>query len=219
MLTYISSELREDAAVPIVDFLMAEMGHALALKEDTEAINGDGTSTYGGVMGLLESVGSAGIANLDSTETSWGAIDLSDFYEVLSLVPDLYRVRGAMSWLCSAAFKWQVMDRIAAQVNGAGASQVIDGQMRDIFLGCPVVLSDRMPTTSDVSQLCCLFGNFGHSFILGDRGSLRMDMDHSVAFTSDRTALRATSRYDIVTHDMGDDSSAGAVVGLKTAAS
>ena len=48
----VSNELKDDAMVSIVDLLAQDMGYQFALKEDSEGIAGDGTSTYGGVQGI-----------------------------------------------------------------------------------------------------------------------------------------------------------------------
>jgi HK97 family phage major capsid protein len=52
VLTLMSSELDEDAAVSIGDILVGEMAYAFANSEDTAGFSGDGTSTYHGVVGL-----------------------------------------------------------------------------------------------------------------------------------------------------------------------
>ncbi|WP_442481886.1 phage major capsid family protein [Aeoliella sp. SH292] len=133
---YISNELQADAVVPVTDMLAAEMGHAFALQEDREFILGDGTSTYGREVGLNNAIGSAGVfTNTTDDHDAWAELTLSDFYGTMSLIPDKFRVDGQLAWLCSAAFKWQVMDRLTAAVNGAGTTVVVDGQPRAMFLG------------------------------------------------------------------------------------
>jgi HK97 family phage major capsid protein len=48
-LTRVSSELDEDAAIDIGEWLASALGFAFAKKEDECGFNGDGTSTYGGI--------------------------------------------------------------------------------------------------------------------------------------------------------------------------
>ena len=216
---YVSNELQRDAIVSVTDMLATEMGHAFALTEDKEFILGDGTSTYGSEVGLATAIGSAGIHEAESGNTTWATLDLNDFYGVMSKIPDKYRVEGQLAWLVSSAFKWQVMDRLAAEVNGAGTTVVVDGQPRAMFLGYPVVTSDRMPTATAVDTVAAYFGNFKHSALLGERDEIRIALSEHYAFKEDRLALRGTTRYDILLHDMGDGSEAGAIVALQTAAS
>jgi HK97 family phage major capsid protein len=218
ILAYVSSELRDDAMVGIMDLLAADMGHQFALKEDQEFVAGDGTSTYGMVQGVRPAViaATASVFTPTADEDAWDEITFNTFAGTMSLLQDKYRVRGQLSWLCSAAFKWQVMDRLAIGSNGALSTVWVDGQPVNMFLGYPVELSDRMPTTTGVSQVSCLFGNFPAAVILGDRGGIRIATSEHVAFTSDKIAVRGTTRYDIHVHQEGDTSTAGAIVGLAT---
>ncbi len=220
VLTYVSNELRDDSIVPIMDVLAQEMGHALALKEDGEYINGDGTSTYGGVAGIktLIAAATASISQFATGHDLWAETDISDLTKAMSKLADQYRVPGQLSWLCSAAFKWQVFDRLAVNSNGALSQVMVDGIPQDMFLGFPIVLSDRCPTTEAAATVACYFGNFKRATAMAERSGVRVALSEHVAFTTDRVALRATTRYDISCHEMGDTSTAGAVIGLKTAA-
>ena len=51
-LTRMSTDLSEDAIINIADDLAQEMAYAFAAKEDACCIDGDGTSTYGGMIGI-----------------------------------------------------------------------------------------------------------------------------------------------------------------------
>jgi HK97 family phage major capsid protein len=108
------------------------------------------------------------------------------------------------------------MDRLALASNGAVSQVFIDGIPQDRFLGYEVVLSDDMPSTTAVSQVCCIFGNFDRAVLLGERNEVRIAVSEHVAFQTDQTAVRATVRYDIAVHEEGDTSTAGAIVGLAT---
>jgi HK97 family phage major capsid protein len=52
-LARVSKDLVEDAIINVVDDLAQEMAYAFAVKEDNCLINGDGTSTYGGMQGFI----------------------------------------------------------------------------------------------------------------------------------------------------------------------
>ncbi len=60
-LTKYSRELAEDAVVNLGDYIAGEVAYAFANKEDDAGFNGDGTSSFNGIVGLKNSVGSAGI--------------------------------------------------------------------------------------------------------------------------------------------------------------
>jgi HK97 family phage major capsid protein len=214
----VSSELRDDSAVSIMDLLASDMGHQFALKEDQEFVAGDGTSTYGGVLGVRPAIiaATASIFTPTLDEDSWDELTYGSFAGVMATLPAKYRVAKNLKWLCSPAFKWAVMDRLAIASNGAVSQVFVDGIMQDRFLGHEVVLSDDMPSTTAVSQVCCIFGNFDRAVLLGERTEVRIATSEHIAFQTDQTAVRATVRYDIAVHEAGDTSAAGAIVALAT---
>ena len=136
----------------------------------------------------------------------------------MSKIPDAYRDHLDMKWLCSSAYKWQVMDRLSLAAGGALPISIINGVPTPMFLGYPVVLSDRMQTTTAVSTVSCLFGNFPRAIALGDRGGVRVAVSDQFAFDTDRIAMRATVRYDLNVHEGGSGAAAGAYAGLSTGA-
>lgn len=217
ILAYVSNELKDDAIVSIMDLLASDMGHQFALKEDEEGIKGDGTSTYGGVQGIRPAViaATAGVYGPVADEDAWDELTVATHLATMSLVADKYRTAN-MRWLCSASYKWQVMDRLAMAAGGSPAQVVVDGVPQDRFLGYPVVLSDRMPTTTGVSQVSAIFGDFSQAVVLGDRNMVTLATSEHVGFTTDQIAVRGTCRYDINVHEEGDTSTAGAIVGLAT---
>jgi HK97 family phage major capsid protein len=214
----VSNEVKDDAMPSIMDLLAQDMGHQLALKEDAEGIIGDGTSTYGLVQGIRPAViaATASVFTPTADEDAWDELTYGTFAGVMATLPAKYRVSKNLKWLCSPAFKWAVMDRLALAANGALSQVFIDGQPQDRFLGYEVVLSDDMPSTTAVSQVCAIFGNFDRAVLLGERNEVRVATSEHIAFQTDQTAVRATVRYDINVHEPGDTSTAGAIVGLST---
>lgn len=214
--TLMSMELVEDAIISVADDAVAEMGYALALQEDNELINGDGTSSYGGVQGLLSAIGSAGVSTAASGHTTWASLDIADMTAFIGKLPDRYFTYGA-SFVCSYSFFNQVMARIAFQAGGVQAAEIFSGQPNvRSFLGYPVYLTSRMPTTTATGTVCCLFGAFNQAAILATRGDVRMARSDQVKFLEDQVALKTLNRYDFAIHDAGTSSAAGAYVALKT---
>lgn len=211
----ISQELVDDALISIVDNVVSEQAYALALREDTELISGDGTSTYGGVVGLKSAVGSAGTYTCDANENLWSEIDLEDIMAAMAKLPD--RFNRSPVWICSSNFYWAVFARLLAAGGGntIGNLQVGPGMTKS-FLGVPVLTTSTMPTADADSAIHALFGQFDMAVVLGDRTGIRVGRDDSVGFLSDYTTLKATSRYDIKVHEPGDSSNAGAYIALKT---
>lgn len=212
----ISQELQDDALISVVDDAVSEMAYALADKEDEEFINGDGTSTYGNVRGLLSAIGSAGVYTASTGDhDEWSELTLADFAATMGKLPAKYARQPV--WLCSANFYWSAMVNTMAN---AGGNAILDLQSGDSgrrsFLGYPVYFSDKMPRTTATSQKCALFGTFSMGVILGDRTGIRVGRSDDYAFLNDMTTLKATSRYDLQVHAPGDTSNAGAYVALST---
>ncbi len=214
----ISQELVDDAILNIVDNAVEEMAYALADQEDNEVINGTGASTFGGVVGLLSQLGTAGISQAAAGHDTWPELDLADITAAMGLLPDRFHARMPV-WLCSSAFYFNVMLRINAQ---AGGNTIVSLQGGDNgakqFLGYPVYLTQYMPKTTAAATVAALFGAFDAGCILGERIGIRVARSDDYAFLNDLTTLKATTRTDFNVHDPGDATNPGAYIGLKTAA-
>lgn len=212
----VSNELRDDALIVWLDRFVNRAAYALASSEDDDFINGDGTSTYSGEVGLLESLGSAGVftPTNGTGKSVWSGLALVDFASTMTLLPSDF-ANGNEGWVCSPQFYVEV---ILKTISGVPQGIAADG--RPLFLNRPVTLTQSMPTTTAVSQVSCLYGSFSEAALIGDRGLSFAATDQALgAFDADITWMRANSRVDINVHAGGDSSNAGAYVGLSTAAS
>lgn len=215
----ISQELQDDALISIVDNAVNEMAYALADKEDSEFIDGDGTSTYGGVLGLKSAIGSAGVHTAETGDSTWGLLDINDFTNTVGLLPGKYHVGQQTAWIASSNFYYTAMVRVMAEAGGNAISDLQAGDGAPRFLGRPVFFTDKMPTSTAVSTISAFYGSFSMGCILGDRMGIRIGRSDDFAFLDDLLTLKATARYDIQLHAPGDATNAGAFVALKTAAS
>lgn len=245
VLTKYSNELNEDAVLNIGDDLAGEIAYAFALKEDQCGFNGDGTSTYGGIVGVTNALlnvfpgtpaNVCGLITASGTGygTSFSSIALSDFNRVVATLPEYADVPGSTAWFCSKFFWGSVMQKLATAAGGNRIADIEGGALVKTFLGYPVVVSQVLPKASATSQVCCLFGNLRLAAQLGDRRLTTIQMsEHALnAFEQDEIVIRGTERFDIVVHDVGDPIAgdgtpksaqagnvAGPIVGLVTAAS
>ena len=78
-------------------------------------------------------------------------------------------------------------------------------------------LTDSMPTVSSANETVAPYGNFMKSTLLGDRIQIESFISPHRYFESDELGVRLVARYDIVTHEAGNGSAAGAYSGLLTA--
>ena len=100
-LTRISMSLAEDAIIDLAAFLAEQQAYAFAVKEDGCLIDGDGTSTYGGITGLkalLETSGMAGIFTSASNSDTPAEIVLSELVGLITaraFHPDCFLCRNS----------------------------------------------------------------------------------------------------------------------------
>lgn len=216
VLTKVSNELIGDSLINVVDDVAVEAGHALAYQEDNEFINGDGTATYGSETGLITGIGAAGKHTLGSGETAWSNVVLTDFNELMGLLPDKFWMDPDLYWVMRRNFYAEVVQKLLYAAGG-NTVQTIEGATRPALMGYPIAFTDRMPADA-ANKACCFFGNFRAGVVIGDRQSIQLAASTDYAFDEDVLTLRLTSRYDINFHENGDGSNAGAVVGMFTAA-
>lgn len=213
-----STELAEDAAVAMGNEFAREIAYAFAEKEDQCAFNGDGSSTYGGIVGLKNALAAGSKFTAAAGNTAFSTLDLEDFEGMLAKLPSYAYMNGGPAWYISRA-GWSVsMQRLLA---AAGGNTIADLQAgaQPRFLGYPVVFADVMNSTLTAQTSTtglAYVGNLRMAGLFGDRRGLAVAQSSDVYFTSDEIALRATERFDVNIHDKGDANNAGAMVVLAT---
>lgn len=230
ILAKISSELSEDAVIAIMDDLANEMAYQFSLFEDQAGFIGDGTSTYAGITGVTTAIkGLSGtIANIAGlvvgTGNAYSELTLADFNKVVAKLPQFADTPNAR-WFVSKQFWGEVMQKLALAAGGVTAAEIVNGARQPEFLGYPVEISQVLPAVEANSQVCALLGDLSLAAKMGDRRGITVAATNDLYFASDMIGLRATQRFDIVTHDVGNASGTaslrvpGPIVGLITAAS
>lgn len=216
-LSRFSRAYAEDAVIDVAEDLANEMAYAFAEKEDDCALNGDGTSTYGGIMGirtiLIDGSHTAGYVEGASGIDTFAEVDSADLANVRAKLP-AYAESGAV-WLFSKSGKNTVIDPILAA--GGGNTKVdLAGSLVDGYLGDPVVVSQKMPTsTGDLSDVIMfLYGDFSLACTMGDRAGFSVQVLTERYAEFRQIGVISTERFDFVAHDLGDTSNAGPVVGF-----
>ena len=216
-LTKYSRELAEDAVVNLGDYIAGEVAYAFANKEDDAGFNGDGTSTYGGIVGLKNSVGSAGVKT--GSGNAYSELTLPDLTGTVGLAPEYVFSRSTPKWYMSTQFYHTVVLDLLADAGGNTNLTLAGGVAVPSLFGYEVVLADVLPKTEANSQICAYFGALDLGATMGDRRPTEIAVSEDRYFENDQIGVRGTTRFDINCHDVGDSSAAGAVVALKTAAS
>ena len=216
-LTKYSRELAEDSVVNLGDFLAGEVARAFANAEDEAGFNGDGTSSNGGIVGLKNAVGSAG--QKTGSGNAYSELTLADLTGTVGLAPEFVFSQGTPKWYMSTQFYHTVVLDLLADAGGNTNLTLAGGVAVPSLFGYEVVLTDVMPKTEANSQICAYFGALELGATMGDRRPTEIAVSEDRFFEADQIGVRGTTRFDINCHDVGDSSTAGAIVALKTAAS
>lgn len=211
-LTAISSELEEDAAIAIAELIADEIAIAFAQKEDACGFVGDASSTYFGVMGVLNHGDTTNQA-CDSGDTTFAnACKWKYLTGAIGLVPTWAMLR-ARYFFHRSVFWTNVVGQvdssgqpivkfITAGGEGRGAPLQLGGAT-PILIGFPVELVDSLPATSAdaVSTACWSFGSLWRSWMLGQRRGVEVAQSREVYFASDQIGIRGAERIDIAPAD------------------
>jgi len=215
-----STDLSEDAVINMADDLANEMAYAFAVKEDQCLIDGDGTSTYGGMIGLRPKMidGSHAGSYYEATAPgdNWSEITDGDLTGVMGALP-LYADYNA-KWYCSKRAKVATFDRLIIAAGGASAKEKAEGT-KPMYAGYPIEMMAAMPTDDAAAALnakiMIIFGDLSMSTTLGTRRGITIKVTDQRYIEYDQIGIQATERFCIVNHDIGGGSGVrGPVVGL-----
>ena len=216
-LTTTSTELAEDAIANIGDQVAQEIAYEFALREDQAGFNGDGTSQYGGIVGLKSAVGSAGTSDSGISTAAVSGIALTAIHGWLALLPAYAATPNAKIY-CHKSIFHALFEKLAMGVGGVTATELTNG-IAPRFFGYPVVFTQAMSgvvgTGTDGEPLA-YFGDLSMAAAFGDRRAVTIKTSDSAlnAFEQDEIAIKGTQRVDINCHSVGDSTNAGAIVML-----
>lgn len=215
-----SNELLADSAVGIAQYIVSEAGRAFGELEDRCGFVGDGTSTYGGMRGILTILedgshgGSHALAG--SGNDTLGEIGTGDLGRVVGLLPTR-AMRGA-KWFMSVTAFGETVERLMLSLGGMNSQDLAAG-MPPRLLGHPVVLvpDDLLPSVvnQDYSgKLMVLFGNLKRASLFGLRREIGVQILTERYSEYDQLGFQLIERFDIAHADVGDGTDPGAIVGL-----
>jgi HK97 family phage major capsid protein len=216
-LTRVSRKLLRSALVSVADQVAMEIGQAFGEGLDNEWCNGDGTGTYLGETGVRSAVGAAGVNTMATTSgDTWAETALADFTNTAALLPERFHNENT-SWVCSRAYYTSVIERLMIAAGGTTTANIAAGGTPSL-LGYPIYFSEKMPTSTAVSTIQAVLGDFYNGVIIGERQGIEIGMSEHRYFDSDEIGIRGKISYDLNVHGGGDGSNAEAYVALKTGA-
>jgi HK97 family phage major capsid protein len=227
-LTRLSNELIQDSIIDVAQFIAEQIAWSFSEKEDSCCFVGDGTSTYGGMTGVVQKLldvntvaGGAGLIMASGNE--WSEIVLNDIMK-LAAGPAGYAFKAGCKWYCSRAFYQAVLVRLIAGAGGVTMQDLTEGVAERKFLGYPIEFVECMTRTDANSSVPLLFGSMSQATSFGDRRLLSIESSPTAivngedSFSRDLIAIRGTERWDFVAHDVGTNSLSGPICGLLMAA-
>lgn len=216
-LVTLSNELEFDSA--IVDFVANEVAWAFGVTEDDCAFNGDGTSTYGGMRGILQTVldGKHTQAKVTaaSAHNTFLTLDATDIANVMSAVRASAVPNAA--WFISQTGFAQTFCRLSGTAGGGYMyTAEVDGIMTPFYLGFPVILCQKMPliSTTLTGKGMLAFGDMYAGGILGQRRGVTLARSDHRYMDSDQVGILGTERFDAVIQDIGDNTNPGSIAVL-----
>lgn len=218
-LTTVTSELLEDALVNIGDDIAGEIAYAFAFKEDDAGFNGDGTSGYGGIVGLSTTLSDATYQVSDGGATATSGVTTAEIAAALAKLPGWAAQRNNIKFFCNKSVYHSVFERLMFQTGsnptGASATEIARGIAGPTFLGYPVEFTQVLTAApSGGGATFAYVGDMTQAVYLGDRRSTSIAFSDSAlnAFEQDERVIRGTQRFDIVCANCGSSSAAGAMI-------
>jgi len=219
-LTHIGKSTAQDTVIALAEMVAREQGRAFSVKEDACLIVGDGTSTYGGMLGLKTLLDTAaysgGKAAAAGGHNLLTEIDVSDVTAVLGILP-VYARPGAR-WLCSGVADAIVFGRLKLNAGGNTVQSVQGRVVEGDYAGFPITVAHHMPAgaaTDYASATVIILGNFNLGVAMGSGNGMMMTVDPYTLAHQNLTRVITTERLDINCHGVNKSTTVpGPIVGL-----
>jgi len=211
VLTIASKELGEDTVIDLGAALARDMAYSIAKEEDNACFNGDGTSTYGSITGILKAVyglnaTKANIAGVVLGAALSGAafsnFTLANFQSMVAKLPTY--ADNAKWYMHKDLFFNGVADKLIA----LGGNAILDIQnaytTAPTLFGYPIEWVQNMPKTPAATTAVAILGDLSKGVAFGDRRSMTVEVSDQVKFVEDALTYKATERFAFNAHDVGN---------------
>jgi HK97 family phage major capsid protein len=221
-LTKVSNELIADAAMSVGDLLGQSMAQKFAEAEDDAGFNGDGSSNYSGITGVITKINdgnhTASVFDFATGVLAFSDITTAGLDGAYGKLPQFAGLNP--SWFLHKAGWANSILRLQNAAGGNTKADLGSGPVNQ-YDGAPVVLSQKLNSTlsDQASTVVGLVGDLSMAATVGDRAQLSIRTLNELYAATDETGVVGIERVDINVHDLGDTSSAGPIIALKMAAS
>lgn len=216
--TLLSRDLIEDAIIDVINWVTTEIALAFATAEDQAGFLGDGTSTYGGIVGCKNALAAGSKYTAITGNTAFSTLDLADFEAMVGQVKT-YALPTA-KWYISQVGFWQSMGRLLDAAGGNTMQNLGQGPVFQ-FLGFPVAISQVLNSTTGAqtsTEGLCYFGSLSMAATLGNRRGMETQILRELYAATRQVGIITTQRFDINVHERGTSTTgdAGPLVMLVT---
>ena len=225
-ITPMSNELLADATVSVVDLLAELFAEAIAGMLDTQGLAGTGSP----FTGLLVDTGVTVVQPANGTSnTTFATCATGDNTRDLITNVKPWALQGAAFIMHRSV--WAILQKSKASTSGEYfistatpfmtnpvAGQGFPTATAGTLWGYPVLLSDKMPTTTAVSTKFILFGNLKHVY-MGVRAEMGVSISQDATVGSDNLFAQNMSAVRVVTRHALAVGLPAAFACLKTSAS
>ena len=232
ILTIVSKELNEDTVIDFGAMLAQDFAYGLAQSEDAAAFQGDGSSTYGSITGIMPRIKAlsgtyTSIASMVvgpvGTAAALSSFTLANFQ---SMVAKLQPYANQPRWyMHKNVFYSGVADKlIALSGNSIMDIQNAYGAEPTLF-GIPISFVQNMPSAPAANRTIAVLGDLSKGVAFGDRRGVSVEVSDQVKFIEDALTFKATERYAFNCFDVGNvtatagDQVPGSLIVLQCAAS
>ena len=231
ILTIVSKELNEDTVIDFGAALAQDFAYGLALAEDAAAFQGDGSSTYGSITGIMPRIKALSgtftsiasmVVGAAGSGTALSSLTLANWQ---SMVAKLQPYATNPRWYMNKSIFYNgVADKLIA----LGGNAIMDIQnaygAEPTLFGIPISFVQNMPSAPAANRDIAVLGDLSKGVAFGDRRGVSVEVSDQVKFIEDALTFKATERYAFNVFDVGNvtatvgDQVAGSLIVMQCAA-
>lgn len=210
-------EMEQDSLINISALVFMHAAEKFAKKEDQCGFLGDGTSEYGGIMGILpilDLAAYAGSVFVTTGESTLATVTNGSLANATGVPPDY--VDGNAKWFVSKRVNGGLFDRLKLAAGG-NTVQNVEGRTVRVYNGYEIEISQVLPRTPATGDQVGLYGDMGLSAHLFTKGGILMARSEHAQFMKGNIMYRTIQRFDFNFHERGNASDAGPLIAIELA--
>jgi HK97 family phage major capsid protein len=188
----------------------------MAKKTDQIVFIGDGSSTYGNIVGIgpkLQDIDGAGTDSAGlkafSGHDAYSEVTAADLDALMGLLPEYADAEA--EWYCHRKALFGILYRLERAAGGVTAAEM-EGRRRLLYGGYPINVTQVMSSSEADEAIALIFGALSQGVTLGDRGQFSIKRSEHYKFAEGLVTVRGKMRLAINIHGCGTSSVAGPLV-------